>query len=213
MDHVRQKSNNMAEQNNDCTGMLLIISGPSGAGKTTITRRLQGRMNAVFSVSVTTRPKSPKDVEGVDYNFVSEEAFRELRDNGQLLEWAEVFGNYYGTPRQPVLDQLVEGRLVMLEIDVEGAIQVRRNMPEVFAIFILPPDEEELLARLRQRKREGEEVIQRRFAEAKNEINRAKTCGVYNIFIVNDVLERAIEQAYDRIMKEWAERRKKAETG
>lgn len=177
-------------------GLLLIISGPSGVGKTTITRGVERSIaGSVFSVSVTTRQPTEADVEGVDYHFASEEEFDRLVERDELLEWANVFGKRYGTPRQWVLEQLRRGRLVILEIDVEGARQVKARAPEAFAIFILPPSEKVLLQRLRDRKRESEGAIQQRFAEAKREIAVARASGVYDRFIVNDDLHRAIEEA------------------
>ena len=176
-------------------GLLLIISGPSGVGKTTITHHVEKRLNGVFSVSMTTRDKTEADKEGYDYVFVDEESFKAAVKRGELLEWAEVFGNYYGTPRRPVELAMSQGRLVILEIDVAGAEQVKATMPETLALFVLPPSEEELLTRLRRRNREGEAVIQRRFSKAKAEIDRAKASGAYDHFIVNDTLEHAIEEA------------------
>jgi len=176
-------------------GLLLIISGPSGVGKTTITHHVEKRLGGIFSVSMTTRPKTDADKEGYDYIFVGEEEFRAAVKRGQMLEWSEVFGNCYGTPRRPVELALSQGRLMILEIDVGGAEQVKANMPQALAIFVLPPSEEELLNRLRRRNREGEAVIQRRFAKAKDEIARAQASGVYDHFIVNDTLDHAIEEA------------------
>src|SRR5688572_4341682 len=121
-------------------GLLLVISGPSGAGKTTIARELERRLGGVFSISVTTRPKTAADVEGRDYYFINDAEFAVRRDAGDLLEWAEVFGKYkYGTPRKPVEDQLAAGKLVILEIDVQGGLQVKEKMPEAFMLFIEPP--------------------------------------------------------------------------
>ncbi|GAB4386656.1 MAG: guanylate kinase [Phycisphaerales bacterium] len=177
-------------------GLLLIISGPSGVGKTTITRGVErGIAGSVFSVSATTRPKTDADVEGVDYHFVSDEEFDRMLADDAFLEWANVFGKRYGTPRAWVQEQLARGRLVILEIDVEGAKQVKRAMPDAYAIFVLPPSEEDLLHRLRTRKRESEEQIQRRFAEARREIAEAKVSGAYDAFIVNDDVDRAIAEA------------------
>lgn len=176
--------------------MLLIISGPSGVGKTTITRAVERSIpGAVFSVSATTRPKTPADVEGVDYHFVSDAEFDRLVAENAFLEWANVFGKRYGTLRPWVEEQLARGRLVILEIDVQGAAAVKKQMPGAFAMFILPPDEETLLERLRNRKREGEDGIQRRFAEARREILNAKTGGVYDAFVVNRDLDEAIAEA------------------
>lgn len=176
-------------------GLLAIISGPSGVGKTTISRAIAGRAPGQLSVSVTTRPRAGTDVDGVDYHFVDAAAFDRLRSNGQLLEWAEVFGHCYGTPRAEVEAALAAGKLVLLEIDVEGATQVKANLPSAYGLFVLPPDEQDLLVRLRARKRDDESVIQARFQWARAEIARARTCGVYDAFVVNDDLEQAIEQA------------------
>jgi guanylate kinase len=182
-------------------GLLLIISGPSGVGKTTITRAVERHFAAphpaaaVFSVSATTRPKTDADREGVDYHFVSDEEFDRLIAEGAFLEYAGVFGKRYGTLRKWVEERLAEGRLVILEIDVQGAINVKRQMPDALGIFVLPPSEDVLLERLRARKREPEEVIQRRFAEAKREIATARTCGAYDAFIVNDALDDAVAEA------------------
>lgn len=184
------------------TGLLLVISGPSGVGKTTITHEVERRLGGVFSVSVTTRPKTFADVEGRDYYFVTEEEFIAKRDRGELLEWAQVFGkHWYGTPRKPVEEHLAAGRLVILEIDVQGALQVKQQMPEVFMLFILPPSDEELLVRLRRRGRDSDDAIRRRFAEAKREIETARTCGAYDEFIVNDDLKSAIERACEAIQR------------
>lgn len=177
-------------------GLLVIISGPSGVGKTTITRGVErGIRGSVFSVSVTTRPKTEADVDGVDYWFIDKPEFESMIDDDALLEWADVFGNLYGTPRAWVDEQLERGRVVILEIDVRGAKQVKERLPDAYGIFILPPDEQTLLERLRNRKREGEEIIQRRFSEAKREIDEARASGVYDTFIVNNVLEEALEEA------------------
>ena len=183
-------------------GVLAIISGPSGVGKTTITRGVERSIpDSVFSVSVTTRPKTDADVDGVDYRFVDNAAFDQLIADDALIEWAEVFGNRYGTPRDWVHEHLERGRVVILEIDVRGAIQVKKRMPEAFGLFILPPDEDTLLDRLRGRKRESEEIIQRRFAEAKREIAEARASGAYDRFIVNDELDRAMAEAIDAVTR------------
>lgn len=188
-------------------GLLLIISGPSGVGKTTITRGVERAIpGSVFSVSCTSRPPTPADVEGVDYHFISRDEFKRLEARGEFLESAEVFGNCYGTPRKWVEEQLRRGRLVILEIDVQGAIQVKRAMPEAFAIFILPPSEDVLLARLRSRKRESEEIIQRRFAEARKEIATARASSVYDRFIVNERLDAALTEAADAVKAERGKR-------
>lgn len=175
--------------------MLLIISGPSGVGKTTITRAIERAVvGSVFSVSVTTRQKTVDDAEGVDYRFVTDEQFEQMVANDELLEHADVFGKKYGTPRDLVEEHLSEGRLVILEIDVNGAEQVKAKMPDAFGLFIEPPSEDVLLDRLRARNREDEDSIQKRFAEAKREISVAKSGDVYSAFIVNKNLEAAINE-------------------
>lgn len=177
-------------------GMLLVISGPSGVGKTTITRAVERSIpGAVFSVSATTRPQSAVDVDGVDYHFITDAEFDRRVRGDEFLEHAIYAGNKYGTLLAPVEAQLSRGRLMILEIDVQGARQVKGKMPEAFGLFILPPSEEALLERLRARKREPEEIIQHRFRLAKEEITEAKRCGAYDAFIVNDDLDGAIAQA------------------
>lgn len=177
------------------TGLLLVVSGPSGVGKTTIVHRLLERLDGVFSISATTRPRSDREVDGVDYHFLDEPTFQQWIDEGRFLEHAQVFGrSWYGTPREPIEAEIAEGRLVLLDIDVQGATQVRDAMPDAFGIFILPPDEDTLLARLRARGREDEATIERRFAEARHEMETARTCGAYDAFVVNDDLDRAVEE-------------------
>ncbi len=176
-------------------GLLLIISGPSGVGKTTITHEVERRLGGRFSVSLTTRPQTPKDTEGEDYFFVTRDDFERARNGGELLEWAEVFENCYGTPRRPVEEALARGELMILEIDVLGAGEVKAKMPDAETIFVLPPSEATLLKRLRARRREDEATIQRRFARAKDEIALARSSGTYRHFVVNDDLERVVEEA------------------
>jgi len=190
-------------------GLLLIFSGPSGVGKTTITRAVERAIpTSVFSVSCTTRPKTDADVEGVDYRFLAREQFDEMEERGEFLETADVFGNKYGTPRDWVDEQLRRGRVVILEIDVDGAKQVKEAMPEAFGVFILPPSEQILLGRLRDRKREPEEVIQRRFGEAQREIAAAREGDagkpIYDAFVVNDDLDRAIGEALSLVQSRLA---------
>lgn len=182
------------------SGLLVIFSGPSGVGKTTITRAVIERVeSAELSVSATTRPIRPGERDGVDYFFVSRDRFDAMDRAGELLESAEVFGNRYGTPADWVRRRLDHGRVVVLEIDVQGARQIKAKAPEAFGVFILPPSEEELLERLRRRAREDEATIQRRFAEAKREIAEARASGAYDLFIVNEDLDRAIERAVEAV--------------
>jgi len=185
----------------DQQGLLVVISGPSGVGKSTIAHAIEQRLGAVFSVSMTTRPKSPKETEGKDYFFVTEPAFYNALDNGELLEHARVFDHHYGTPRRFVEQQIAAGRIVVLEIDIEGGIQVRQNHPEAFMLFILPPNKEDLLNRLRRRGREDEEKIQRRYREHERELARAKETGAYDEFVVNDDLDATIEKVIQLIQE------------
>lgn len=189
-------------------GMLLIISGPSGVGKTSITRGVERSIaDSVFSVSATTRAKTHADVEGVDYHFVTDEQFERMKAGREFLETAGVYGKKYGTPKAWVVEQLKRGRLVILEIDVQGAIQVKEQIPDAFSIFVLPPSEEELLRRLQSRKREDESMILKRFGKAKEEIASAHACGVYDVFLTNDNVDRAIGEAVRRTVGERIRRR------
>ncbi len=189
-------------------GLLLIISGPSGVGKTTITRGVERSIpDSVFSVSWTTRPRTAADVEGVDYHFVDDEQFEQMKAQDGFLETAGIYGKKYGTPRDWVQEQLKRGRLVILEIDVEGAKQVKRKLPEAFSIFILPPNEETLLQRLRSRKREDESAILGRFGAAQREIAEGRACGVYDLFITNEKVDDSIHKAVEAVAAERLRRR------
>ncbi|MBT4530668.1 MAG: guanylate kinase [Phycisphaerae bacterium] len=176
-------------------GLLVVISGPSGVGKTTIVHRIKDAFNAVFSVSATTRPQCSSEEDGKDYFFITPEAFEAKVQLHEFLEHAEVFGCHrYGTLKDPVTTVLSSGNIILLDIDVQGGMQVRDNMPESVRIFILPPSEEELIRRLESRGREDEDSIQRRFREAKSEIKLAQESGAYEYFITNDNLELAIAE-------------------
>lgn len=188
-------------------GLLVFISGPSGAGKTSITKAVRQRMAVSFSVSLTTRPLSAEDTDGEDYVFVSEREFKDQVKLDQLLEWAQVHDNFYGTPREPVEEAIAAGEVILLEIDVQGARQVKANLPDAVGIFVEPPSEEELLARLRARKREDEATIQKRFRRATAEMEQAHTLGIYDLTIVNHNLDEAIEQAVAFIEQVHAQRR------
>ncbi len=186
----------MTDVSKKTPGLLLVISGPSGTGKSTIVNALGKRLDAVFSVSVTTRPPSVGEVEGRASRVRSRAEVAESAARGGGLEPARVYGDhYYGTPQEPVLRHLAEGRLVILDIDVQGAVKVKQAMPDALMIFILPPSDQELLRRLRDRGREDEAGIQRRFTEATGEIKRATDSRVYDARIVNEDLQQAINEA------------------
>ncbi len=176
-------------------GLLLVLSGPSGVGKTTIAHEMLRRFGGHFSVSATTRAPTNEEKNNVDYSFVTPEVFQQMIDQKLFIEFAQVFGrSWYGTPRQPVDAALARGELAVLDIDVQGAELVRDKYPDMLGIFILPPSEESLLTRLRQRGREDESAIQRRFRESTVEMQRARDNGIYNAFVINDDLTAAIEE-------------------
>lgn len=183
-------------------GLLVIVSGPSGVGKSTIVNALVERLDAVLSISMTTRPMGPSDVDGEHYMFVGEKEFKDLVKLGQMLEYAQVYDNLYGTPAEPVEAALEAGETVILEIDANGANQVKRRMPQAVGIFIEPPSEDVLLQRLRDRKREDEATIQKRFSRARDEIQYARELGIYKHTVINDDLENAVEQAVAMIESE-----------
>ena len=172
-------------------GLGLIISSPSGAGKTTLSRMLlESEPHIVMSVSVTTRPPRPGEVGGRDYYFIDKEEFFRLRDNGGLLEWAEVFGNYYGTPRERVEEAFANGHDVLFDVDWQGAQQIVEALRcDVVTIFLLPPSGRELAERLRRRAQDPEEVIAKRMAGAAGEIAH---WAEYQYVVINDVLEEAL---------------------
>ena len=180
-------------------GKLFVISGPSGAGKGTICKRLlEQDSNIRFSVSMTTRQPREGEVDGVDYCFIDKPEFEKLLLDGGLLEYNRYLENYYGTPKKQVLGWIDEGLNVILEIDYHGAFQVREAYPECVLIFIMPPSIEELEARITGRGTETEEVKQQRLKEAMGEIAQSEK---YDYIVVNDNLDAAVERV-SQIMKE-----------
>lgn len=177
----------------DRRGLMLVLSSPSGAGKTTLAREILKRQPTLaMSVSVTTRPPRPGEVDGRDYHFRSVEAFEAMRDAGGLLEWARVHGNFYGTPRADVLEQLAAGRDVLFDIDWQGARQLAdRAAADTVRVFILPPSAEALAERLVARQQDGADVIERRLAGAAIEIERWAD---YDYVIVNERLDESLAE-------------------
>ncbi|MBX4869783.1 guanylate kinase [Rhizobium bangladeshense] len=173
-------------------GLMLVISSPSGAGKSTIARTLlETDKHIGLSVSVTTRQRRPSEVEGVHYHFKSVREFERLRDSDALLEWAEVHGNFYGTPREPVEQAMAEGRDMLFDIDWQGAQQLQEKMSaDVVSIFVLPPTMTELQSRLHRRAEDSEEVIQTRLVNSRAEIAHWRE---YDYVIVNDDLNNAFD--------------------
>jgi guanylate kinase len=175
-------------------GLLIVISGPAAVGKSTISGLLADRMNISYIVSATTRPKLPGDERGKKYDHVTPAEFFDRLDRDEFLEYAQVHGHYYGTPKHPALDDLNQGRDVLLEIDVQGALQVRYQYPGALLIFILPPDEPTLLQRLQDRGRDSAEDIDKRFRAAKREIHMAKGSRAFDYMVINDQLDQAVEE-------------------
>jgi len=172
-------------------GLMLILSSPSGAGKTSLTRMLlqQNDLDLTLSISVTTRPRRHSEVEGIHYRFITHKQFEVMRDTDQLLEWAEVHGNFYGTPREPVEAILSEGRDILFDIDFQGTQQVKaKTNEELVTVFILPPSMQELGARLTRRAEDPPEVIAKRLHNARTEIGNWP---LYDYVIVNNDLQRS----------------------
>ena len=173
-------------------GHLFIISGPSGAGKGTLRKILFKRVpGLVFSVSCTTRLPRRGEVDGIDYHFIDDASFHDLKDNGQFLEWAEVHGHYYGTLREDVDRTLSAGKDIILEIDVQGAHQVKKNCSDAVMIFITPPSMPELETRLRKRGTEEENTLRIRLKNARGEMDDSSS---FDYVIVNDKLEKAVKK-------------------
>lgn len=173
-------------------GVVLVVCAPSGAGKTTLVKRLlQEFPHFGYSVSCTTRSPRPGETDGVDYHFLSGEEFEQRRAQGYFAEWAEVYGNFYGTPLPPTLGMLEQGKDVLFEIDVQGAAQLRLTLPAGKYVFILPPSMSVLEERLRGRGSDDEATIARRLANAAREMREAHW---FDAWIVNDVLDTAYDE-------------------
>ncbi len=191
-------------------GLMLILSSPSGAGKTTLTRMLlQNKpLDLTLSISVTTRPRRSSEADGIHYHFITRQKFDSMREQGALLEWAEVHGNFYGTPRGPVEAILEQGRDMLFDIDYQGTLQVREQAPaDVVTAFILPPSMTELRGRLERRAEDAPEIIASRLANARNEITRWTH---YDYVLVNDDVQASFAEIGSILA---AERLKSARAG
>ena len=182
---------------------MLVLSSPSGAGKTTISRAMLERdSNLTMSVSATTRPMRPSEIEGKDYFFVDEDKFKSMIEGGDLLEHANVFGNFYGTPKKPVEDALLEGRDILFDIDWQGTQQLAGNdvaKKDLVSVFILPPNTAELENRLRTRAQDPEEVVQQRMSKAADEMSHYRE---YKYVIVNEDIEVSVQQVQTILVAE-----------
>jgi guanylate kinase len=185
-------------------GILFILSGPSGVGKGTVRKELFERKTELrYSISMTTRDIRPGEVDGVDYFYKTNEEFEQLIAEGKLLEYAKFVNNYYGTPKDYVVDTLEKGHDVFLEIEVQGAMQVKQNFPEGVFIFLFPPSLEELKNRIVNRGTEKEDVILNRLKEARNEI---EMMDAYDYVVVNDDVDKAVEKVQSIIQSEHCKR-------
>lgn len=184
-------------------GILFVMSGPSGTGKGTICNELLRTENIFLSVSATTREKRAGEVDGVTYNYMYREEFEALIDAGEMLEYAQYNGNYYGTPKRNVEKMLAQGTNVLLEIEPQGALHVKELFPEAVLIFVLPPSMSELKKRLEERGRENEEQIAERLAAAKWEFEQALK---YNYIVVNDELQTCVDEVVGILHRKIVER-------
>jgi guanylate kinase len=185
-------------------GLLIVLCGPSGVGKSTIARLLAQRSDVSYTVSATTRPKKEKDDEGKVYDHIPQDEFFRRLDNDEFLEYAHVYGHYYGTPKHPALDHLTSGKDVLLEIDVQGALQVRYQYPDALMIFILPPNQLTLEKRLQDRGRDDPDDISKRFRAARREIHMARGSRAFDYMVFNDDLDRAVAEIENIINNERA---------
>ncbi|MFH1878397.1 MAG: guanylate kinase [Candidatus Omnitrophota bacterium] len=187
--------------------MLIIVSAPSGSGKTTIVNKIQGKMTDLRrSVSYTTRPPREGETQGEDYLFISKDAFEIKIKKGDFVEWERIFDNYYGTAKEQIEKALLSGEDIILSIDVKGARAVRKEFPNSISVFVMPPSIEELASRLRKRNTEGEKQLALRLDESKKEIEAADE---FDYMIINDDLDRAVDEMKEIISMERSKNREK----
>lgn len=178
----------------------VVLSAPSGAGKTTIARALVKEIeDVVFSVSATTRPARDHEVDGVDYHFLSEAEFRAMIEADELVEWAEVHGHLYGSSREALQAASEEGRFLVLDVDVQGAMQMRDRVPDAVLVFVLPPSVDALVERLTERGTEGKDNVTQRIENARGELEQASR---FDYIVVNENLEQAIDEVRSIVLAE-----------
>ena len=186
-------------------GLLLVLSAPSGTGKTTLARRLLAELpDAIFSVSVTTRKPRGREQDGVDYHFVDVAAFQERIERGEFVEWAEVYGHFYGSSQAVVDEARARRGVAIFDIDVQGGLAIKRKHPDTVLVFVAPPAMDELERRLRERGTDAEETIRRRMLAARSEIERGVAS--YDYIIVNDDFERAYRDLHAVVIAERSRR-------
>ncbi len=185
----------------DNAGLAVVVTGPSGVGKSSILRRVVEQLDAVFSTSATTRSARAGEQDGEEYFFLDRKTFQDKVRTGQMLEWAEVYGEYYGTPAEPVRRAVQDGKIVVMDVDFQGAAQLHEKLPQALLLLIVPPDEAELERRLRGRKTETEEKLQDRLGKARCEMAQARESGIFDAEIVNDRLDRAAAETIDIIQE------------
>lgn len=180
--------------------MVVVLSGPSGVGKDTVLDRMKRSGGSMyFTVTATTRPRRSQEVDCVDYRFVSRDKFRAMIDGEELLEWAEVYGNLYGVPKNQVRESLQQGHDVVIKVDIQGAETIKRLIPQALLIFVSPPSMEALEKRLRKRSTESASDLQRRIATARQEMDKQR---LFDYVVVNDEVGRAVDEINDIIAKE-----------
>lgn len=178
-------------------GLLVVIAGPSGVGKGAVHSRVRRRLDdAVLSVSATTRQPRPNERDGVHYRFVDRAQFEQLAQSGELLEWAEYADNLYGTPKAPVIEAVERGEVVVLDIEVEGALQIKRQVPGALLVFLLPPSTTELERRLRSRGTEDDAAVAARMQRATEEIRQRDA---FDVEVINDDLDRCVNEVVEAI--------------
>lgn len=186
-------------------GLLLVLSAPSGTGKTTLARRLLAELpDALFSISVTTRKPRGREQDGVDYHFVDVAAFQERIERGEFVEWAEVYGHFYGSSQAVVDEARARRGVAIFDIDVQGGLAIKRKHPDTVLVFVIPPGMDELERRLRERGTDAEETIRRRMLAARSEIERG--IASYDYIIVNDDFERAYRDLHAVVIAERSRR-------